>query len=265
VGDEVILAPNTTWLQGFEQRDLPRLGVIGSDHLDGSLRQYAIIASDDHLISKPLSLSFEEAAAIPTAGGTAVHALFHGTQPILPGNTVVTQGTGGVSLIAIQLAAAAGATVIATSSSDEKLKVAKQAGATHLINYKTSPDWDKEVLRLTGGQGADFILDIGGPATFAKSLAAVRTGGEVSVVGLLGFTEQAPSLNEVLPTILVKGIRVKGVCSFSRPMVQQAVDIFVARGIQPVVGQSWAWEDAKAALENLASGQVVGKSVVRIK
>lgn len=145
------------------------------------------------------------------------------------------------------------------------MKIAKQVGATHLINYKKSPEWDKEVLKITGGKGADFVLDLGGPATLGKSLAAVKTGGEVSVVGVLGFMDQAPSLNEIVPMILFKGIRVKGVCSFSRAMVQQAVDIIGARGIQPVVGKTWAWEDARTALENLASGQVVGKSVVRIK
>lgn len=155
----------------------------------------------------PANLSFAEAAALPTAGGTAINALYHSGlrgplgEGLLAGKTVLTQGTGGVSCFAIQLASAAGARVIATSSSDEKLQAAKKMGAAALINYKTTPDWADEVLRLTGGKGVDLVVEVGGAATIEQSLKAARLGGTVVVIGILSSTQKM----DLVPAILFGG------------------------------------------------------------
>jgi NADPH:quinone reductase-like Zn-dependent oxidoreductase len=152
----------------------------------------------------PRNLSFEEAAALPTAGVTAVNALYHSRllgpkgEELLKGKTVLTQGTGGVSCFAIQLASAAGARVIATSSTDEKLKAAKAMGAADLINYKTTPEWADEVLKLTSGKGVDLVVEVGGAATIEQSLKATRQGGTVVVIGILTASKQM----DLVPAIL---------------------------------------------------------------
>ena len=132
----------------------------------------------------PDHMSYEEASTLPCAALTAYNALLGSANPLKGGDVVLVQGTGGVSIFGLQLAVASGATVIATSSSDAKLEIAKKLGAAHVINYKTTPDWDEEALRLTSGRGVDHVLEIGGPATLMKSLNCVRYGGSVSVVGV---------------------------------------------------------------------------------
>ena len=133
----------------------------------------------------PEHLSYEEASTLPCAAVTAYNALLGGKPTLKGGDIVLVQGTGGVSIFGLQLAVASGATVIATSSSDEKLKTAKELGAKYLINYKTTPDWDQEVLKLTGGRGVDHIIEVGGPGTIMKSMNAIRYGGSVHVIGFV--------------------------------------------------------------------------------
>lgn len=132
----------------------------------------------------PEHLSYEEASTLPCAALTAYNALL-GLVPLKGGDVVLVQGTGGVSVFGLQFAVASGATVIATSSSDKKLEVAKTLGAKHLINYKTTPDWDKEVMKITNGRGVDHIIEVGGPGTIMKSLNAVRYGGCIHVIGFV--------------------------------------------------------------------------------
>ena len=136
------------------------------------------------LVHIPEHLSYEEASTLPCAAVTAYNALL-GPNPLKGGDVVLVQGTGGVSIFGLQLAVASGATVIATSSSDKKLEIAKKLGATHVINYKTTPDWDQEVLKLTGGRGVDHIIEVGGPGTIMKSMNAIRYGGSVHVIGFV--------------------------------------------------------------------------------
>ena len=137
------------------------------------------------LVRIPEHLSYEEASTLPCAALTAYNALM-GPNPLKGGDTVLVQGTGGVSIFGLQLAVASGATVIATSSSDKKLEIAKKLGAAHVINYKTTPDWDKEVLKLTGGRGVDHVVEVGGPGTLLKSVNALRYGGSINVIGVVG-------------------------------------------------------------------------------
>jgi NADPH:quinone reductase-like Zn-dependent oxidoreductase len=151
---------------------------LPGDSEDGWLQQYRA-ADMTKLVRVPDHLSDIEAATIPCAGVTAWSALMEAN--IGKGDVVVSLGTGGVSLFIVQLARALGATVILTSSSDEKLKVGSDLGATHLINYRATPDWEAEVKRLTGGRGADLIVDLGGDTTLARSVQSARAGGTIAV------------------------------------------------------------------------------------
>ena len=130
-------------------------------------------------------MSYEEASTLPCAAVTAYNALLGGSRRLKGGDIVLVQGTGGVSIFGLQLAVASGATVIATSSSDKKLEIAKKLGAKHLINYKKTPDWEDEVLRITNGRGVDHVIEVGGPGTITRSLKAARFGGNVALVGFV--------------------------------------------------------------------------------
>ena len=134
----------------------------------------------------PKHMSYEEASTLPCAAVTAYNALLGGSRRLKGGDIVLVQGTGGVSIFGLQLAVASGATVIATSSSDKKLEIAKKLGAKHLINYKTTPDWEEEVLKITNGRGVDHILEVGGPGTIIKSAKSMAFGGNLSIIGVLG-------------------------------------------------------------------------------
>lgn len=188
VGDRVVLTSNQGWLDGGQENFIMDKG-LGAGEMQGTLCQYRVV-EDKWLVTMPRNLSFEEAAALPTAGGTAVHALFHSGVTKegslnLSGKTVLVQGTGGVSMFALQLATAAGARVVATSSSAEKLDLAKMLGASELVNYKVTPDWANEVLKATGGEGVDLVVEVGGAGTVQQSLKATRFGGTVAVIGIL--------------------------------------------------------------------------------
>src|SRR5690606_22066208 len=155
---------------------------LGGD-IDGVLTQHRVFEADG-LVKLPDHLSFEEGATLPCAAVTAWNALFSG-RPVQPGDVVLTLGTGGVSTFALQFAHAAGARVIATSSSDAKLERAADLGAGDLINYEKTPEWDQAVRELTGGRGADHVVEVGGAGTLPRSLNAVSRGGQVNVIGLL--------------------------------------------------------------------------------
>lgn len=159
-----------------------------------------------------------------------------------------------------QFAAASGATVIATSSSDAKLQHAKSLGATHLINYTTTPDWAAEVLRLTHGRGVDHVLDVGGAATIEQSLTATRHGGLVSLIGYLG--PGAPA--DLVPAIIFGAKTLRGVFQVRRDMLVRMVELVEEKGLRPPVGKVVEWADAKTGFEALVGKEVVGKIVVRV-
>jgi NADPH:quinone reductase-like Zn-dependent oxidoreductase len=215
---------------------------------------------DERMVRAPDHLSFEELASLPAAAGTAVNALFYGPLPFRKGMTVLTQGTGGVSACAIQIAAAAGAIVVATSSSDDKLEMARKLGASHLINYRKTPEWSREVLRVTNGKGVDHVLDVAGAGTIEQSLLATKHGGLVSVIGFLSESRST----DLIPPLLFGAKTMRAIFQVRQDMMQKMVDLYSEHKLHPPVAAVYEWEDAKKAFEALNNQSVVGKIVVRI-
>ena len=206
----------------------------------------------------PEHLSYEEAATLPCAALTAWNTLV--TQgKVKAGDTVLIQGTGGVSIFALQFARMHGARVIATSSSDEKLARAKELGASDGINYKTTSDWDKAARELTGGLGVDFVVEVGGAGTFERSLKAVRVGGFVGVIGVLS---SGAGVNPV--HILMKSTHVQGIFVGSREMFEAMNRAISLHKMKPVVDRVFPFEEAKRALQLMDSGGHFGKIVIKI-
>ena len=176
--------------------------------IDGTFREYGTF-NENGLVSMPSSLSYEEGATLPCAGVTAWNSL-HGSKPLAPGEVVLTQGTGGVSIFAVQFAKAAGAIVISTTSSAEKAERLKKLGADHVINYKEVPNWGEEAKKLTpGGEGVDHIVEVGGPESIKQSFEAIKIGGVITVVGFVGGVKGGPGFLEPLMRLCsVRGILV---------------------------------------------------------
>ena len=207
----------------------------------------------------PAHLTDEEAATLPCAGVTAWYSLLIGGD-LKPGQTVLLLGTGGVSLFALQFAKSAGARVVLTSSSDEKLRRAEALGADETINYKSVPDWDDRVLELTAGRGVDYVVEVGGADTINKSLKAVRFGGQISLMGVLtGFSAEVSTA-----TILRKNIRIQGVYVGSCEMFESMNRAIIQNSLRPIVDRVFPFSEAKDALEFLQSGSHFGKIVIRI-
>ncbi|KAH6710726.1 putative zinc-type alcohol dehydrogenase-like protein [Leptodontidium sp. MPI-SDFR-AT-0119] len=256
IGKAVILLPSRDWING-DVGAVDMHNILGSGVVNGTLSQYVVV-EDPWLIRAPKNLSFEESAALPGAAGTAMNVL---ESISIGGNTtVVTQGTGGVSCAVIQYAAALGARVIATSSTDEKLQVAKKLGASELINYKTIPDWADEVLRLTGGKGADLVCDVGGSGTLEQSVKALKQGGTACLVGFL--TQPKPV--DVLMGLITQAKILKGIAVFSRAMLARIVDLTEEHDLHPYLGKVFEWEEAPEAFELLRKQDTVGKIVIRV-
>lgn len=256
-GDRVAGLFMPAWQDG-EQTEAKGRSALGGA-VDGLLAEYAVLP-EDGVVPVPGHLTDEEAATLPCAAVTAWHALV--TQgAVRPGDAVLVQGTGGVSLFALQFARLAGARVIATSSSDEKLQRALALGASDGINYRTTPEWDKRVLELTGKVGVDHVVEVGGAGTLARSLRAVRPGGTISLIGVL--TGGAGEVNP-LP-ILMKGIRVQGIYVGSRAMFEAMARAIALHGLRPVVDRVFPFEEAPAALAYLESGAHFGKIAIRFE
>jgi NADPH:quinone reductase-like Zn-dependent oxidoreductase len=248
VGDRVV----ATFTQGHPPQ------ALGSP-LDGALAEYAVFAADG-LLRVAEHLSFEEAATLPCAGVTVWNALVHGPRCVRPGDTVLTLGTGGVSIFALQIAKMAGARVIITSSSDAKLERARSLGADHGINYKSTPDWEKKVLELTGGQGADHVIDTGGVGTLPHSYLAVGPGGTVSVIGVMTRPE-----GDLSPyPLMVKGAMVRGIFVGGREHFEGLMRAVGVNRMKPVVDQVFAFDDAVEAFKALKTAQHFGKIVIKI-
>ncbi|MFO1236921.1 MAG: NAD(P)-dependent alcohol dehydrogenase [Alphaproteobacteria bacterium] len=203
-------------------------------------------------------LTDEQVATLPCAGLTAWRGLMEGG--LKAGETVVVQGTGGVSIFALQFAKAAGATVIATSSSDEKLERARALGADHLINYKTTSEWAKEVRRITGGLGADHIVEVGGAGTFVQSLQAARIDGHISVIGVVGgFTQDIP-----IAAIFGGNLNIRGISVGSRAMFEDMCRAIAANRIAPVVDRTLPFAEARAGFELMKGQGHFGKIALKI-
>ena len=225
---------------------------------DGMLCQKRVL-HEQSLVQVPEYLSIEEAATLPCAALTAWNALAQ-SNPIAPGQSILTLGTGGVSLFAVQIGRIAGARVIVTSSSDEKLERARALGAHVGINYKTEPDWEKRVLDASGGQGVDHVVELGGAGTLAKSFRAVKMGGVISLIGVL--TGGAGEVNPI--SVLMKSIRVQGIYVGSRVMFEHMNTAFNLHEIKPTIDRVFSFADAPRAFEHLASGAHFGKVVIAV-
>jgi NADPH:quinone reductase-like Zn-dependent oxidoreductase len=226
--------------------------------LDGTLAEQMVL-DEEGVVVVPSHLSDEEAATLPCAAVTAWSALVE-QGGLRAGDTVVVLGTGGVAIFALQFAKLTGARVVVTSSSDAKLERAKSLGADDLVNYKTTPDWDKKVKELTGGVGADHVLEVGGGGTFARSVRAVRPGGHISLIGVL-----AGASTEVnLAPILMQNIRVQGVIVGSRETFEAMNRAVAQHRLRPVVDRVFPFAEARSAFEHLAGQGHFGKIAIRM-
>jgi NADPH:quinone reductase-like Zn-dependent oxidoreductase len=254
VGDRASPAYLIDWVSGEPTEELRRRRLGGPD--DGVLAEYVCV--EEHaLVAPPRHLTDVEAATLPIAGVTAWDALFVSSQ-VTPGDVVVVQGTGGVSLFALTLARLAGARVIVTSGSPAKLARALALGAEHGIDYRAEPAWHERVLALTGGRGADHVIDVAGGEGLARSLAATRVGGTVSLAGFVtGKTARI-----ALPTVMQRRLRLQGLGVGSRASFEGLVRTLEASGARPVVDRVFPLAEARAALAYLESGAPFGKVAI---
>ncbi len=235
------------------------LATLGSP-LDGTLAEYGVYAASG-LVRLPDTLSFEQAATLPCAGVTAFDALFAG-KGVRPGDTVLTLGTGGVSIMALQLARAAGARVIVTSSSDEKLAAAERLGADVTINYRQHPQWSEQVLEATGGAGADHVVELGGVGTLPQSYLSVAEGGEIKLIGVMTLPD-----GDLSPyPLMFRGATLRGIFVGRNTRADYAALLraITANGIEPVIDKIFPFDEAVAAYEYLASAAHLGKVVITI-
>ena len=262
VGDRVCGIFLQRWLNGPATAEKTK-GALGGD-VDGMLAEYALL-SEEGVIRFPEHLSYEEAATLPCAGVTAWNALHHAgepAQPVRAGETIVIQGTGGVSIFALQFAKLLGARVIGTSSSEEKLARASELGLDAGCNYKERPEWSKWVVEATGGVGTDRIIEVGGAGTFSQSLRATRVGGVIAQIGVLSGASSSEPL--ALTPILHKQLRVQGIYVGSRAMFEEMnVEIAEAR-LRPVIDRVFEFDEAAQAFFHMESAAHFGKIVIRV-
>jgi NADPH:quinone reductase-like Zn-dependent oxidoreductase len=256
VGDRVAALFFPDWLDG-ELTGAYHARALGGTH-DGMLAQ-EVVLHERSWVHLPSHLSFDEGAALPCAGVTAWNALFEAAH-VGPGSTVLVQGTGGVSIFALQLARAAGARVILTSKSAAKRERARQLGADHVIDYTATPKWGDEALAWTGGRGVDVVVEVGGPGTFDQSVAALRYGGTMSLLGVLTGTRGEVNTYGVFQ----KGLRVHGIYVGSGRMFERLNQALSATGIRPIVDRVFGFDETRAAYEHLAQGAHFGKIVIRV-
>lgn len=224
---------------------------------DGMLAEYVVLPAHA-LVEIPTDYSYAQAATLPCAGLTAWYSLVTRGE-MIPGDTVLLEGTGGVSIWGLQIARTSGARVVITSSSDVKLLRAISLGADVTINYKTHPEWEKEVWRITDKRGADHILDVGGPDTLGKAVNCVAAGGHIAQIGVLtGFGAPDASL---FP-LAARNARLSGIYVGSRAAFEEFVRFLNVTKIQPVIDRTFSFEDASAAYEHLAGGSHFGKVVI---
>jgi NADPH:quinone reductase-like Zn-dependent oxidoreductase len=257
VGDRVTASFFPYWHDGPASPEKIR-HALGGD-IDGMLAE-EVILDEDALVKLPAGMSFVDAATMPCAGVTAWNAIFESSNRIRPGDTVLLLGTGGVSILGLQLARAAGLQTIITSSSDAKLERARELGAHHTINYRSFPEWQEEVLRATRGVGAHVVLEVGGKGTVNRSVASSAMGGSVAIIGgVSGFG------GEVNPaTLLASAKRMVGVYVGSRTMLEQVMRFADTCAIQPVVDRVFTFDQAKEAYRYMESGSHFGKVVIAV-
>jgi NADPH:quinone reductase-like Zn-dependent oxidoreductase len=256
VGDKVLSLFFPQWDSG--EPELKKLIGVPGDHVDGFAAEMVAMPASA-FTRAPANYTLEEAATLPCAALTAWRALMVEAK-IKPGDWVLTQGTGGVSIFALQFAKAAGARVIATSSSPEKLAKLKALGADHLINYKETPKWGAAAKALTGGRGVDEVVEIGGAGTLGQSISACRIGGHISLIGVLaGFAGEVPTAQLFSANITLKGITVG-----SRQEQEDMIAAIETNNIKPEVSDHFPLAQLQQAFELQAAQKHFGKIVVTI-
>lgn len=253
IGDRVAGCFMQKWIGGAIDEAAQASAMGGA--IDGMLTELAVLEEDGAVVL-PAGLSFEQGATLPCAAVTAWHALVEIGQ-LKAGDTVLVQGSGGVSIFALQFARMFGARVIATSSSAAKAERLKALGAEAVIDYKATPDWDQEALRLTGGRGADLIVEVGGAGTLPRSFLAARLGGRIAVIGLL----TGPSQVDPMP-ILRRNLRVQGLYVGSRQMFEAMNRAIAAGSLEPVIDKVFPFAEAKDAYWHLKGQSHFGKIVI---
>src|SRR5271156_2507548 len=255
-GDRVVIP----FMPGWREGPLSAAAVataLGGD-VDGLLRELAVIPASA-LLPMPPHLSFEQAATLPCAGVTAWNGLFVAGN-LQPGQTLLLQGTGGVSLFGLQFGKLAGATIILISSSDDKLKRARAMGAHHTINYRTEPEWAKRVLEITNGRGVDLTLEVGGAGTLPKTLRATGYAGHVSLIGVLSGIAGEIQIGHILH----KALTVRGIYVGSRTMFKAMNDAITQHRLEPVIDRVFSFDESPDAFRHLESAQHFGKIVIRM-
>ena len=256
-GDRVAATFFPDWIAGEMSAERTR-SARGAGTTPGMLSEFVVV-SEQSVVAIPSHLSFEEAATLPCAALTAWNALIEQGQ-VHAGQTVVLLGTGGVSLFGLQFARMHGARTIITSSSDDKLAKARKLGADETINYKTFPNWEEKVHELTGGLGADHVIEVGGAGTFAKSLRATRSGGNIALIGVLAGVAAELKVTD----ILMRGLRVQGIYVGSRDMFETMNRAISQHGLKPVIDLVFPFDQVHKAYEYLQSGQHFGKIVIQV-
>ena len=251
IGDHVVSTFFPSWQEG--QPEIDDMGTVPGDGVDGFACQQVTMAAIG-FTHAPKGYSHAEAATLTCAGLTAWRALMV-DGPLKPGETVLIQGTGGVSVFALQFAKVAGATVIATSSSDEKLARLETLGADHLINYRKHENWGDLVRELTAGRGVDHVIEVGGPATLAQSMVATRIGGHIAVVGILsGMTGTLPLLS-----VLTRQLRLQGLVVGSRRHQIEMIRAIEATGLRPIIDRHFPLEELVEAFRYQETNRHFGK------
>jgi NADPH:quinone reductase-like Zn-dependent oxidoreductase len=262
VGDRVCGIFMQHWLDGPLTAERSK-AALGGD-VDGMLAEYVVLA-EDGVVRFPEHLSYEEAATLPCAGVTAWNALNHAGEPANPvraDETIVIQGTGGVSIFALQFARLRGVRAIGTSSSEEKLARGFGLGLDAGCNYKERPEWSKWVVELTGGKGADRIIEVGGAGTFGQSLRAACVGGVIAQIGVLSGSAMTDAV--ALTPILHKQLRVQGIYVGSRAMFEEMNAAIARAKMHPVIDRVFDFDNARGAFVHMRSASHFGKIVIRV-
>ena len=256
VGDRVVGLVAPKWIGGGLTPEITK-SVLGTT-INGVLAEY-IVLSAEAVLRFPSHLNWEQAVTLPCAAATAWNALV-GQAAIKAGDTVLIQGSGGVSVFALQFAKVSGARILATSSSNAKLARLCQLGASVGINYRTHPDWDEHVLRETDSLGVDHVVEVGGAGTLEKSLRAVRMGGTISLVGTLAGLDGA--INPF--PVLSKAVRLQGISVGPRDVFERMNRAISQHGLRPVIDRTFQFDEAREALHYLESGKHLGKIVIKV-
>lgn len=256
-GDRVMPIFAQGWIDGETTEEKRRTSLGAGAQWDGVLREFGAF-HEQGLVRIPDHLSYEEAATLPCAAVTAWHALVVSGH-LKAGDTVLTLGTGGVSIFALQLAKLFGARVISTTGNDEKIAKLRELGADEVINYKTREDWDAAVLELTDKKGVDHVVEVGGSGTLGKSLSAVRLAGHVAMIGAL---TGPGDFNPI--TIFMKAVRLQGIFVGSRNMFEHMTRAIEVAKLKPVVDRVFEFDEAREAMQYMQSGAHFGKIVIKI-